>query len=75
MARMTDLETAIAAAQEAWRKLDELDLRLDLVETTLAEGDREAALAAAREIEEESASLGLVGIEARARRLSAGRAP
>jgi serine/threonine-protein kinase len=67
-----DLETAIAVAREAWRKLDELHLRLDLAETNLARGDRDRALAAARQVAEEASASGLGGLAARARRLTDG---
>ena len=65
-----DLEAAIADAREAWRKLDELDLRLDLAETELAAGDRAASAAAAGEVAGEAARLGLTGLESRAGRLA-----
>ena len=64
-----DLEIAITAAQGAWRKLDELELRLDLAQTDLDAGERSAAAAAARAVADEAARLGLAGVESRARRL------
>ena len=64
-----DLETAIAAAREAWLKLDELELRLDLAEIELDDGNREGAVAAAGAVAEEAAPLGLRGLESRARQL------
>jgi tetratricopeptide (TPR) repeat protein len=64
-----DLEIAIAAARGAWRKLDELELRLDLAQTDLDAGERSASAAAARAVAEEAARLGLAGVESRARRL------
>jgi tetratricopeptide (TPR) repeat protein len=65
-----DLETAIVAAREAWLKLDELELRLDLAEIELDDGNREAAVAAAGAVADEAAPLGLRGLESRARRLA-----
>jgi serine/threonine-protein kinase len=65
-----DLETAIVSAREAWLKLDELDLRLDLAAIELDAGNRAAATAAARAVAEEAAALGLQGLESRARRFA-----
>ncbi len=63
-AARADLEAALAAARQAQRKVDELELRLDVV--ALA-GDPATRARLASEVEREAAALGLSAIAGRAR--------
>ena len=68
-AARADLEAAVADARRARRKLEELELRLDLA--AVAE-DAEAAARLASEVEREASRLGLAGLAAEARRSAHG---
>src|ERR1044072_6471631 len=68
-----DLRTAIDVARTAERKLDELDLRLQMVDLERSGANTALVTGVARAVAEEAASRGLEGLAARARTLASGR--